>query len=328
MLAAGSGPLADRPITDLLRLGRTALAPGTAESVAGYLESFHAADLALLGSRTLAENEAAEAEDGGEPHRLTEGYGALVDRLAGGLDPALTEIRLGTPVTGLRWRQGEVRAALQPSRGAVAEAVAPRALVTLPLPALKRAAREAGAVPIDPPPPGWAEALATLHMGAAHRVVLGFDERWWARGTEAGPSFVRGPAESFPVWWSALPSRVPLLTGWTGGPHAQALAGRGEDAILRAALDSLAAVFGRDPAELHSRLRLAYFHDWVADPFAGGAYSYGGVGSIEARAALVQPVADTLFLAGEAVAQRGRNATVHGALASGREAAAALLRRP
>jgi monoamine oxidase len=94
---------------------------------------------------------------------------------------------------------------------------------------------------------------------------------------------------------------------------------------LRAALDSLASVFGRDPAELRSRLRLAYFHDWVADPLAGGAYSYGGVGAIEARAALVRPVAETLFLAGEAVAQRGRNATVHGALISGREAAAAVL---
>ena len=91
--------------------------------------------------------------------------------------------------------------------------------------------------------------------------------------------------------------------------------------MLRAALDSLASVFARDVGELRSRLRLAYAHDWSADPFAGGAYSYGGVGAIEARAALVRPVADTLFLAGEAVAQDGRNATVHGALISGRRAA-------
>jgi monoamine oxidase len=127
------------------------------------------------------------------------------------------------------------------------------------------------------------------------------------------------------VWWTSLPSREPLITGWTGGPRAAALAGRGVEALLRLALDSLASVFGRDASELRRRLRLAYAHDWVADPFAGGAYSYGGVGAIEARAALARPVADTLFLAGEAVAQQGRNATVHGALASGRQAAASVL---
>ena len=162
-------------------------------------------------------------------------------------------------------------------------------------------------------------------MGAAHHVVLGFDARWWARDGEDGPTFVHGVGEPFPVWWSSLPSRVPLLTGWVGGPRAAALAGHGDKALLRLALDSLASVFGRDVADLRSRLRLAYAHDWMADPFAGGAYSYGGVGAIEARAALARPVADTLFLAGEAVAQQGRNATVHGALASGRQAAARLL---
>jgi monoamine oxidase len=156
-------------------------------------------------------------------------------------------------------------------------------------------------------------------------VVLEFDERWWVREGEDGPAFVRGTAEPVAVWWTALPARVPLLTGWSGGPRAAALAGLGEAAMVRAALDSLGSIFGRDPSELRARLRLVHFHDWVADPLAGGAYSYGGVGAIEARAALAVPVAATLFLAGEGVAQRGRNATVHGALASGREAAAAVL---
>jgi monoamine oxidase len=60
----------------------------------------------------------------------------------------------------------------------------------------------------------------------------------------------------------------------------------------------------------------------VTDPVALGAYSYGGVGAREARRLLMAPVSDTLFLAGEATAEAGRNATVHGALASGRRAAA------
>jgi monoamine oxidase len=322
-----AGPLPDRPVADLLR-ARRAKSEIDLDPVVAYLEGFHAADLSRMGTLSLAENEAAEEEDGDEPHRVREGYGALVRGRAARLAPALVEIRLAAAVTSVAWRPGEARVAFRTGTADMAEAVAPQAIVTLPLAALTRAPEEAGAVCIDPAPPGWRASLAALHMGAAHRIVLGFDRRWWAGNDEDEPGFVRGSVEPIPVWWTALPSRVPLITGWTGGPRAAGLAGRGEDAMLRTALDSLASVFGRDPADLRSRLRLAYFHDWVADPFAGGAYSYGGVGAIEARAALARPVADTLFLAGEGVAQRGRNGTVHGALASGREAAAAALAQP
>ena len=139
---------------------------------------------------------------------------------------------------------------------------------------------------------------------------------------------MHGFEEPFPVWWTPLPSRAPLLTGWVGGPHALVLAGLGPHAVLGLALDSLASIFARDVADLRTRLRGFHFHDWVADPLAGGGYSYGGVGAIEARAALAEPVAGTLVLAGEAVAQEGRNATVHGALASGRRGRGAAAGRP
>jgi len=95
--------------------------------------------------------------------------------------------------------------------------------------------------------------------------------------------------------------------------------------MVRAALESLASVFDRDVGELRSRLRMAYAHDWSADPFSGGAYSYGGVGAIEARSILARSADETLYLAGEAVAEEGRNATVHGALASGYRAAERVL---
>ena len=202
---------------------------------------------------------------------------------------------------------------------------ASRAVVTLPLAVLRRAKGEPGAVRIEPWPEVWRDRLPALHMGPAQRVSLAFESRWWARDGEDGPSFMHGFEEPFPVWWTALPGRAPLLTGWVGGPHALAIADLDPQAVLGHALDSLASIFTRDVADLRARLRGFHFHDWVADPLAGGGYSYGGVGAIEARAALAEPVAGTVVLAGEAVAQEGRNATVHGALASGRVAAALLL---
>jgi monoamine oxidase len=321
------GASADRPVVEVVRqwesTGRTR---EQVRALVQYLEGFHAADLTRMGSRSLAQNEQAEDVDGADMRRVREGYGALADWMAGQLDPALVEVRTGRVVRAIRWRPGQVEVDLASTDGVPAgSAAAAQAVVTLPLGVLRRSADEAGAVTIDPWPDGWQAWLRRLHMGAAHRVTLAFDVRWWTRDGTDGPNFIHGSDEPFPVWWTALPQHRPLLVGWVGGPRAAALAGRPREEILRLAAESLASIFGRDAAELQGLVRAFHFHDWVADPFAGGAYSYGGVGAIEARAALAEPVAGTIFLAGEAVAQEGRNATVHGALVSGQVAAALVL---
>jgi len=321
---ADRGP--DRAAADLLREHAAAARPGELEAAARYLEGFHAADLAVLGTRALAQNEEAGNEDGDEIQRVAEGYGTLLRRLADGIDADHCEIRLDTEVRALRWRRGEARAQVLVGRSAqFQEILASSVVLTVPLPGLRRLLTGPASERLEPVPPGWMEALRCLHMGAAHRVVLGFDRRWWAPDDRDRPSFVHGGGEAFPVWWTALPSRAPVVTGWAGGPRAGLLSGKGEDTMIRAALESVASVFGRDMGELRSRLRVAYAHDWSADRLAGGAYSYGGVGAIEARTVLVRPVEATLYLAGEAVAEEGRNATVHGALASGYRAAERLL---
>ena len=320
------GALGDRPVAELLRRHPERLPdPATRRAVVRYLEGFHAADLDHLGTRALAENEATEDEEGDRPHRIHEGYGALVAAMTARLDPARVALRLETMVTALAWKPGGVRATARLEDGSPVELRARHCVVALPLPALLGDSERPGAISIDPVPAGWPAALRRLHMGAAHHVVLGFEERWWAADSE-DPAFVHGDDEPFPIWWTALPSRAPLITGWAGGPRAEALAGRSRDEIVALALDSLASVFGCARARLESLMRGAWWHDWSADPFAAGAYSYGGVGAIEARALLVRPVGGTLALAGEAVAEGGRNGTVQGALESGRRAAAALLR--
>ena len=262
------------------------------DAVAQYIEGFHAADLTRLGTRSLAQNEAA----GGRGRRraapgarratatLVAPHGRHARPRAGG-DPAGSG-RLRHPVAAGRGARhaGTRPTARQATRWRRA------AIVTLPLPAASGGT--AGEAPSGsiPGPPTGAPPLAALHMGAAHRVVLGFDTRWWAPDGADGPGFVHGSGEPFPVWWTALPSRAPLLTGWAGGPRAAALAGRGEGALLRAG-PGLAGV----------RVRARRGRAAVAAPprptrttgrrsVAGGAYSYGGVGAIEARAVLARPV--------------------------------------
>src|SRR3546814_18084966 len=62
---------------------------------------------------------------------------------------------------------------------------------------------------------------------------------------------------------------------------------------------------------------------WMADPLAGGAYSYARPGATAARAALASSLDGRLHFAGEATAQDF--ATAHGAYLSGLTAAGATL---
>jgi monoamine oxidase len=107
---------------------------------------------------------------------------------------------------------------------------------------------------------------------------------------------------------------------WSGGPAAERLAQRG-DAMVEAVLESLAHLLGIDRAELAGELHAWATHDWHADPFSCGAYSYLRVGGGDAHRELSEPVEDTLFFAGEATCTDGRDGTVDGALATGHRAA-------
>jgi monoamine oxidase len=310
----------DRPVAELVRQRGAGISRGRWAAVQ-YIESFHGAELDKFGSHALAEAEAAETEDGEQSFRIREGYDRLIEWIRARLPTGSVELRLEARITDIEWRPGLVRVSTRDPRGRSSDVTGSKAIITLPLGVLKAAQGSAGAVRIEPAPPGWSTSLDALHMGTAQRIVLHFEEMWWAKPDGSLPSFVHGADEPFPVWWTSLPKKRPILTGWAGGPHAVPLAGLTGEALLARALESAGAIFGEPPAALRDRLVQSYAHDWLSDPFAMGAYSYGGVGAREARRLLAAPVSGTLFLAGEAIAECGRNATVHGALASGRRAA-------
>ena len=92
------------------------------------------------------------------------------------------------------------------------------------------------------------------------------------------------------------------------------------------ALNSLADALGMDVRVLRRHLVRTFTHDWSADPYSRGAYSYPLVGGADAAEVLAKPLGGTLYFAGEATDAEGRNATVHGAVASGRRAAKQVLK--
>jgi monoamine oxidase len=87
----------------------------------------------------------------------------------------------------------------------------------------------------------------------------------------------------------------------------------------------LSKAFGVCTTALQRLLVSWHTHDWEADEFARGAYSYVPAGALDAPAKLTVPVADTLYFAGEHTDTVGDWGTVHGALRSGLRAARQIL---
>jgi len=161
-------------------------------------------------------------------------------------------------------------------------------------------------------------------MGDVVRIVLRFDELFWddqhKKPYLPRLGFLFSSHSTMPTWWSSFPLMAPILTGWVGGPPARALSALPDDTILDRALDSLAAILRLPRAEIDRHLRAWHLHNWSADPFTCGAYSYLRVGGIPAITRLAEPIAGTLFFAGEHTSI-DFTGTVHGAIESGYRAA-------
>lgn len=291
-----------------------------------YIEGFEAADPARISVASLIREQQAEAAEdhaasGGDaewagPRRPRGGYG----RCLAALRPR-GAVWLRSPIVQIAWRPGEV--VLQVAGGRAVRAR--RAIVTLPLSLLQQ-----GTPRFDPPLEAKRNALDHLVMGGARRITLRLRRAFWPGdlrflfGADAGP---RG-AGHFPTWWTEpIPPGTPgaQITGWAAGRHAAALAGMPVAALAARALAGLARLLGMPAADLRAALIAAHSHDWESDPWALGAYSYAAVGGADAFGDLAQPLADTLFFAGEATDATSHHATVQGALRSGRRAAAEAL---
>ncbi|HWQ57331.1 MAG TPA: NAD(P)/FAD-dependent oxidoreductase [Bryobacteraceae bacterium] len=283
-----------------------------------YVEGFNAARKERVGVRSLVDDERAAGAIGGDHlFRILSGYDGVPRHLWAGAAGA--ELRLNTGVTALRWGPGKVEAETRSGWFA-----ARCALVTVPLGVLQ-AADQPGAIRFSPEPPNL-EAARRLEVGQVVRVTLRFRERFWERRDGLGEAgFLHSLDEWMPTWWSTLPVHAPLLTGWAGGSAAERYCGRGESFVVEQAMGALARLLGMPVREIEAMADGWFWHDWHGDPYSRGAYSYAPPGGAAARRGLAEPAGGTLFFAGEAANVEGHSAMVHGAIASGRRAAAQIV---
>ena len=275
----------------------------------GYVEGFNAADAREVSAVGLGRQQQAEdAIDGDRSWRVRDGYQRLPEFLLGRVQAAGGEVVFGAAVTRVDQTNG-AEVTCQDGRSWRAGKV----VVTVPLGVL-----QGGAIEFGPEVAGILEAAGRMRMGHVCRFTLVSKERLWPEGM----SFLMTPELLPTVWWTARPEENHSLTGWVGGPRALGLLGLSREELEVLAVSAVAVALRVDEAAVQAGLLGFHTHDWDADEWSRGAYSWVPVGGLEASAAMCVPVAETIYFAGEHTDTTGHWGTVHAALGSGLRAGA------
>jgi monoamine oxidase len=281
----------------------------------GFVEGFDAANPERISSHALLRGEyAAENMGGAEQQRVDAGYGALIQYFVTALREAGARLVTNATLRKLAWRPGGVTALID-QEASTTSVSANAAIVTLPLGVLK-----AGVVAFDPPLPDKVEAANALEFGNVTKLTFLFRSQWWP---DRDFGFIHALSEAIPTWWSHPHGH--LITGWAGGPKADALLQMSMPELKARALEILARIFEVPVEKVTREVSSVHFHNWAKDQFSRGAYSYVPVNGLDLPKLLAASVQETLFFAGEATVFDAQMGTVFGAYGSGLRAASEIL---
>jgi monoamine oxidase len=245
--------------------------------------------------------DAARYKDTEENWAVTDGYGALVQKLAAGIP-----VSLDTRVTQIIHRGDGVNVVT--SEGPIE---AHTVIVSVSTNVLARQL-----IDFQPGLPDWKlAAAAAVPLGSDNKVVLQIDSR--QLGIDEHCS-VRIPFPGAP-WFNVQmrPFGRDIASIYMGGPLCAELEAAGTDAQVAAGVEAMVSAFG-STIEKHIGAKAA--SAWGREPTILGAYGAARPGEADLRADLAKPVADRIFFAGEATHPYFFS-TCHGAWMSGERAA-------
>jgi monoamine oxidase len=296
-----------------------------------FVQGFHAADSSRISTHSLIIDGRAEEEtEGDRAFHVVGGYVRVIESLRRELAENVS-IRTDTIIESVQWGEEPLQIRARTAQGVPIEFAASKLVITLPLGVLQQRPPAPGAVEFDPPLAEKADALSSVAMGPVVRLVLQFDSLFWEDRAITGHKplrdlhFLFSRDRVFPTFWSAMPLRLPVLVAWSAGPSAEAKRGLQQLQLEAEAIGALARILSLPTAFVQQKFVRSFFHDWQADPFSRGAYSYVLAGGLTLQRRLAEPLQNRLFFAGEATQSDGHRATVHGAFASGLRAAAEIL---
>jgi monoamine oxidase len=237
-----------------------------------------------------------------------QGFGTLLATLAQGVP-----VRLSTPVKRIEtWRRGRVT--VETARGTI---VGRAAIVTASTNVLA-----ANKIDFDPNlPKRYVDAINQLRLGSYDHVILEVDGHPF--GAQADDLIYEKSDDARTAAMLANVSGTQLCMVEVAGKFGRELSGQGEKAMVAFALDWVGSLYG---AKIKRSVSKVYATRWNEQPFVLGAFSAASPGGEYARAALMDPIRDRVWFAGEAVHETLWG-TVGGAWQSGERAAESAMRR-
>ncbi|RVC01376.1 FAD-dependent oxidoreductase [Mesorhizobium sp. M7A.F.Ca.AU.002.06.1.1] len=234
-------------------------------------------------SALLAKGHAPRAADLDPNYFSKEGLGALVARFGAGVP-----VELSTPVRKILWDVPGV--ACVTDRGTVRA----KAVIVTASPAVLAFEEIA-----------FSPALPDTHFGAFFDLPMGMLTKLPVEisGTRLGlqpfDDLLIERMARHDIYFLCFPFDLDLMVGFVGGDFAWEMSAAGEAAGIDFVVDRLCGIFGGDTRKHVGR---AMMTNWGGERFVRGAYVAARPGRSLARAALMQPVADKIFFAGEHLA--------------------------
>ena len=296
--------------------------PQFKDSVLQFVEGYDAADAKKASSMALRKE--WEEEDDSNQGRLEKGYTALINFLAKECGDRGNRIALSSIVKTINWSEGRVEVITENGRNFIAQ----KLLLTIPLGVWQADNISKGRIEFSPDLPQKKEAANKMGFGAVIKFNIQFANEFWTEDNiphvteKAG--FIFSDAD-VPTWWTQYPNKNGLLTGWLAGPKAFALKDESNEELSKTAVRSLAYIFKVSEDFIRTKMLSCRVSNWTADPFTHGAYSYATLDTHWAKKVLAEPVANTLFFAGEALYEGSATGTVESALVNGIETAHQLI---
>jgi monoamine oxidase len=289
------------------------------QSLTSYIEGYYAGNIEDTSALSFYNELQSEDEN---QYRVEGGYTKLMQYLENRCRDKDNLVQLSTVVKEIRWRKGQVEV-LDAAHHSYA---ARKLIVTIPLGVWLAPSQSKGAISFTPALPEKLAAATKMGTGSAIKIILLFKDIFWQDDELNKTNDLRNfsfAISDAPIstWWTQLPEKTPILTGWIAGPKAEELKTADEETIVQKAIDSLVSLFSLTEDELKANLQASYVFNWAADPFTRGAYAYSTIGTKDARKILMEPVDDTLFFAGEALYDGNEMGTVEAALISGKRVA-------
>jgi monoamine oxidase len=238
----------------------------------------------------------------------------MQDLMISRFNNVFTHVQLNSPVKSINYSADPVAITLEDGTQITGNKV----IVTVPVPILKNGITFSPALPASKK-----SALGRLGMDPSMRVILDFKKNFW--GDES--SFIWGGTVG-PQYFSGGVGRSEFFQTMSvtiNGPKALELSNLNDDVkIVQAILaemdklyDNQASLFIRTNLPPDEDKMVYFIKDWTKEKYIQGGFSYPlAATTLDDRTALMEPINDRLFFAGEATDISGEPGTINGALIS------------